>query len=332
MGGEIDAGFTGLLGFGDELGGAFDVTEGLKKYQASYRLPVNARGTLLALNAEYSDAEVVESPFDDLDIENTFQSYAIGIFDPVYESSRTRFVLGAAADWRRSKTSLLGSGFSFPGTGTEDGRATAAILRFSGEWVRRDRDQVLAARSMLSLGLDVLGATEHRGKVPDGQFVAWLGQVQWARRFGPWGIEAIFRTDVQLSNDPLLSMEQFPVGGHDSLRGYRENQLVRDQGIVSSVEIRVPIWESPRWRSRVQLAPFFDIGRSWSHDRVSLLDGEPRPNPSSKTLASVGIGLRCEITRYLYSEIYWGHQLDDVATSGDLQDDGVQFRSSVDFP
>ena len=39
-----------------------------------------------------------------------------------------------------------------------------------------------------------------------------------------------------------------------------------------------------------------------------------------------------EVTRFLYAQVYWGHQLDDVDTGGDLQDDGVQFLVSVDFP
>ena len=43
--------------------------------------------------------------------------------------------------------------------------------------------------------------------------------------------------------------------------------------------------------------------------------GDPTPSPEDR-----------EITRRLHAQVYWGHQLDDVATSGDLQDDGVQFQ------
>ena len=108
-----------------------------------------------------------------------------------------------------------------------------------------DLNQVIAARSTLSIGLDAFDATQQHGSVPDGQFVTWLGQLQWARRLGDWGIQSIFRTDLQLSNRSLLPMEQCAVGGFNTVRGYRENQLVRDECFIASLELRVPIVALP---------------------------------------------------------------------------------------
>jgi hemolysin activation/secretion protein len=211
--------------------------------------------------------------------------------------------------------------------------------------------QVIAARSMFSFGLDVLGATQKNcvdgavggtpcGQVPDGTYFAWLGQLQWARRFDAlWGVETVFRTDIQLSNRPLLGLEQFAVGGHATVRGYRENQFVRDQGVVSSLEVRIPVWSSVEGRPIVQLAPFFDVGRSWNSGR---------PTPSPETISSVGIGLRWAVTRFLDAQLYWGQNLKNAKTSGtpqgenpgglpagsshDLQDDGVQFSLRMQLP
>jgi hypothetical protein len=99
---------------------------------------------------------------------------------------------------------------------------------------------VIAARSTFSLGVDALGATVNGGPVPDGQYLAWLGQFQWVRRFDDRGDQFVFRTDLQLAEDPLLPLEQFAVGGASTVRGYRENQLVRDNGFVTSAELRIP--------------------------------------------------------------------------------------------
>ena len=84
------------------------------------------------------------------------------------------------------------------------------------DWLRRTRDRVLAARSVFSFGLHALGATENDSK-PDGEFFAWLGQFQWAQRLDE-GDEIILRTDAQLTQDPLLPMEKFVVGGADTVR------------------------------------------------------------------------------------------------------------------
>ena len=38
------------------------------------------------------------------------------------------------------------------------------------------------------------------------------------------------------------------------------------------------------------------------------------------------MGLRWAVTRNIDAQVYWGYQLRDMPTSGNLQDDGVQFR------
>jgi hemolysin activation/secretion protein len=140
----------------------------------------------------------------------------------------------------------------------------------------------------------------------------------------PYGIETLFRTDLQLSNGPLFPMERMAIGGYASVRGYRENQEVRDQGVVSSVEVRIPILDDPEGVGLFQLAPFVDVGHVWDH-RDAVDEGE-------KTLASTGVGLRWTYTRWLSAQIYWGAQLDHVSTSGDLQDDGVHFQIRLVAP
>jgi hemolysin activation/secretion protein len=188
---------------------------------------------------------------------------------------------------------------------------------------------VLAARSQLSIGLPILGATDRDIpasalgvgglRQPDGNFVAWLAQLQWVRRFQPWGVRTIARVDAQLASDALPSLERFPVGGHLSVRGYRENQIVRDQGVVVSLELRLPFEPFEGRAGLFELAPFADYG--YANNRRN-----PTPHPDD--LASVGIGLLWSLGP-VEAQIYWGHQLVDSDTSGDLQDDGVQFRVGV---
>ena len=337
--GEVHGRDENVLGFGDALGGRFRVADGIWRFDGGYDFPVSARGTLVRIGGEYSDSKIVEEPFSDLDIETRYESVRIGVEHPIYRTLQTQLRLGLAGDWRRARTricafeDILGGCDPFAGFGSgadaDDGKATVAALRFTQELVRRDLDQVIAARSMLSVGLPILGAS-HRDipasplglgglRNPDGEFVAWLAQLQWARRFEPWGVQAIFRVDAQLASDTLPSLERFPLGGHLSVRGYRENQLVRDQGVVTSFEVRVPVLP---WEGRLglfQLAPFVDFGHATNRRN---------PTPDPENLASVGIGLLWRLGP-VDASVTWGHALVNVDTSGDLQDDGVQFRVGV---
>ena len=121
-------------------------------------------------------------------------------------------------------------------------------LRFAQEFVYRTRSQVIAARSRFSFGLDALGSTIHDNDLPDSQFFAWLGQFQWVRQFdalkpasGIPDTQVIFRSDVQLANKPLLTLEQIALGGRYTVRGYPQNTLVRDNAFLASIEARIPI-------------------------------------------------------------------------------------------
>ncbi len=318
--GRVHFAHRNLTGNGDVLGGFYGLTEGLDDVELAYELPITARDTRLRLRFRHSDSDVVEEPFDDIDIESTSVTYGITLSHPLWRDVNSELEIGLSGEWRESRTYLLDRRFSFS-PGAENGKTRVSVLRFFQQWIHRDEAQVLAARSSVNLGIDAFGATTHGGSsTEDGQFLSWLGQFQWVRRFERlWGIETVLRTDVQLTSSPLLPLEQFSVGGASSVRGYRENQLVRDMGIVGSLETRIPVWSTADRRFNVQLAPFFDVGRAWN---------TKRPTPSPKTISSAGVGLRFAFARRLQGEIYWAEEIRDVEEPDDrdLQDTGVHFR------
>ena len=327
--GQIRVEHQNLTGNGDTLAGSFGMTEGLEEWDLSYWLPLNAHDTTLGLFYRHSESEVVESPFDELDIESESTTYGIGLRHPIYRSPRTELWAGLTGELRRSKTSLLDEGFSFPGSGAdEDGDVRLSVLRLVQEWTSRSQNSVIAARSSFSFGLDILDASDFSppsaSDLPDadGTFFAWLGQFQWAYRL-PKGYRAtqlIFRTDVQLSPDPLPSLEKFAVGGIRTVRGYRENQLVRDNGLVSSIEFRIPIYRDPLGHDLLELAPFADFGHSWNEENTL----------SPKTIASLGLGLRWQLSERVFVAAYWGGRLRKVKRVGnDIQNNGWHLEAIV---
>jgi hemolysin activation/secretion protein len=316
--GRAGLGHDNALGFGDRLWVEAGFTEGYEDYFGSYEIPLNRWDTTLGFSYEWSHSDVVEEPFDALDIESRLQTAAIHLRQPLLRDLDTTLDASLSAEWRESETFLLGEPFSFT-EGPEDGVSRVSVVRLGLEWVQRDLVQVIAARSLVSVGLDLLDATVHGGSTPDGQFLAWLGQFQWLRRLSPWDVQMLFRADVQVSTSALLSLEQFAVGGHATVRGYRENFLVRDNGLVTSLELRIPLLSNASGDRFLQLAPFADWGRSWNTDR-----GEVWP----ETIYSAGVGLRFQLSRHLEGQVYWADALKEVPTPSDhdLQDSGVQFR------
>jgi len=319
-----------LTGHGDILDFTSGYSKGLNPLiDVRYAIPINAYDTTLILRYRNNNATVVDKIFGPLDIVSKSENFEMTLRQPIYRTLSQEFALSLTAEREESKTYLLGDPFSFS-PGMDDGRAVVVPLRFSQEWTYRTQQQVIAARSRLTFGLNTWNATTHgEGNLPDGEFFAWLGQLQWARILGFLDTQLIARADLQYSNDPLLPVEQIAVGGRYSVRGYRESLMVRDQAFIASVESRIPLIRDKRWADYLQLAPFLDYGRGTNVDV---------PTESPTDISSIGLGLRWGVSAdkppllplRAEAEIYYGHQLRRVDTPHeDLQDNGVHFQFAI---
>jgi hemolysin activation/secretion protein len=215
-----------LSGGGDSFNITASGSEGLGELEASYEIPLNSRGTRLGFWAIGTRAEAVEAPFDQLDIESETESYAIDFTHPFIRNLNTELSMFGSAEVRQSQSFLFGEGFQFSEGLEEDGIARVTVLRLGVQYTHRDRQRVFAARSTFSGGIDAFDATINESG-PSGEFFAWLAQLQWAQRFDWLDTRMIARLDAQLALDPLLPLEQFAVGGHATVRGYRENRIAR---------------------------------------------------------------------------------------------------------
>jgi len=312
-----------LTGWGDTLSGSFRFAQGIPyDVDLRYRTPLNRHDTAATLYYDKAKSKVVQEPFDVLDITSEIETVGFQLSHPLYFTPNRRLELGAALEHRETRTTLLGEPFSFS-PGVDNGKATVSVLRLIQDFVDRGREQVFAARSTFSFGFNAFGATVH-DDAPDGQFAAWLGQAQWVRRLTERGDQLLLRLNGQWTNDSLLPLEQFTVGGLDSVRGYRTNQLVRDRGYTATVEYRRPLFADPQGWQNLQLALFADNGGA--QNKVG-------PNPAPSHLTGIGAGLIWNPSKRLFAEIYVAsgrsHLPDQPGHS--LQDDGIYFRFTA-FP
>lgn len=308
-----------VLGFADQLFADFTYTHGLWDVTAKYQIPLHHSGTSLDFHMQWAESEIIDNNFDDLDIESRSQTYGLTLKQTVFQSLKNHVELFLTAEYRKTNSFLLGSGFSFS-EGPENGVSKIAVIRLGQDWIYNDNHQVFAAKISLSLGLDVLGATQNSGNTADGQFLHILGQFQWARKFDFIDSKLIIRTDFQFSDASLLGIEQFSVGGFGTVRGYRENLLVGDNGLVGSIEYRVPIWRSNSPDILIEVASFIDAGYSRNQDR---------PTKGPTTITSTGLGLLGSFSKHASFQFYWGHGFREVELfqESNPQDSGFHFST-----
>ncbi len=310
-----------LLGFGDRINLSYSNTDGSDSLDLSYTFPVNARNGTIQVNGGFSDTEVIESPFDRLNITGDYRYYELSLRQPLWQSPTEEFALGLTASRQESDSFLDDEGFNLSPGANEDGEVRISAIRFFQDWTKRNPQQVWSIRSQFSLGVKALDATENPSTIPDSSFFAWRGQGQYVQQLAP---ETLFvvRSDLQLASEPLLALEQFSIGGLGSVRGYRQDLLLTDNAWFLSAEARLPIWQIPQVSGVLQIAPFVDLGIGWNNGDF--------PNPDPNFLASVGLGLQWQMEEKLTARFDWGIPLVDVEIEKrTLSDRGIYF--SLDY-
>lgn len=327
-----------VTGLGDALSLAYSNTDGSNSLDASYTLPLNSQNGTLRFSFNTTDSNVIEPPFDDInqdgegsDIESASRFYEISLRQPLSRRIKNRtfreLAVGVSTSLRDSETSLRNQPFPLSPGADNDGNTRVFALRFFQDWTQQNALEVIAFRSQFSAGLDAFDSTTNKpipetGEfVPDSRFFAWQGQGQWIRVLAADTL-LLVRANAQLSDKGLLSSEQFTLGGLGSVRGYRQNQLLADNGVFASAEVQLPILRTGKNKSAptgiLQIIPFFDIGTAWNNSGIE--------NANTSTLVSLGMGLQWRDRNDFSARLDWGIPLTNVdSRDRTWQENGLLF-------
>ncbi|WP_417318353.1 ShlB/FhaC/HecB family hemolysin secretion/activation protein [Erythrobacter aureus] len=136
------------------------------------------------------------------------------------------------------------------------------------------------------------------------------------------GLDFRAALDWQLAPEPLISNEQFVLGGVGSIRGYREAEILGDSGARLSFELGYTIPVDKAGDIDWRIAAFLEGGHAWNED--------PLPEEESEFwLGSVGITTRFDAYRHLYGQFDLAYQFQsDPANSGQaVKDDFGDMRA-----
>ncbi len=318
--GEVSLAHRNLLGFGDTLHLDLGVTEGALDYGGGYAIPINRFDTTFNVYYRRNESSVIEEQFDDLDIESVSETFGIKFRQPVYRSLFGEFGLTLAGELRKSQSQLLGRDFSFS-PGEQNGAARVSVIRFGQEYVQRSNSYLFAINSTFNLGLSVFNSTTNHDE-PDSRFFSWLGQLMLLSQVGQTPLQVMFKTNAQVAANGLLPLEKFGLGGMNSVRGYRNNILVRDNGLNSSLELRIPVLNDEKGWGILQLVPFTDVGWGWNTDY---------PTPKPDTIVGVGGGIRWNLRNRFTLEAFYGYGVEAVTVDKkSLSDQGFHFQLTAD--
>ncbi len=332
--------------------------------------------TTLSASFDKSDSEVVTPEFEELDLTSNSETWSVSLYQPFWKSypppdpnphAYQHLAAEFRVERRNSETLFLGELFSFS-PGADGGKSEFTVFRVTPEILYKGPYNVVALYNTFSFGSDQFDRVLDEDRT-DPKFFTWLGQFQWFGRVSQWpadkggnwlksylpqlwGSNLLFRTNMQLARldemdeksaqgetryKTLLPLEKFSLGGHATVRGYRESEAISDNGLLVSLEWRIPLFKLPipylsdPGEGAIEIAPFFDYGMGWK-GRGLWRKEENRKELTR--LASAGIGLRWVITRGIYVQALWGEMLKDLKDDPkdhDLQDEGVQFELAISY-
>jgi len=344
---------SNLTGFGEVFRMSGALTEGSEEYTVSFDMPISRFDTKFQTYYSTSDSDIIEKAFKDLDIESQSDTLGITITQPFIDTLAHTVSATIGFEDKSSETTLLGEKFSFS-PGAQRGEANTAVVLLGADWVNRGESHVAALRGTWRHGIDALDATIFDPQTPleelsnptgaDGEFDAFVVQGLYIKRLNSFSFMAdlndraqlIVRGTGQFALDPLMSLEKLAIGGANTVRGYPENLLVRDNGVAATVELQFPIGgytSAPGLRNLV-FAQFIDFGSSWDEVDVDLLSSL-RDTDEKRTLVGAGIGIIWEPLAGLKAQLYWAVDAvdnfddddprDSESRDDSLQDDGFYF-------
>lgn len=285
-----------VFGVGDRSTLAYRNTNGSNQEDARVTIPFNTSNGTVQFAFSNVNSRVVQEPFSQLDLTSAARAYNLSVRQPLIHQATAEgtqeLAVGVAASHEESETTLLNTPYPLSAGADAQGRTRLSALRLFQEYAQRGSKQVLFARSQFNFGIGALGGTTNL-RPPDSNFFSWQGQGIWLRSL-PNKITLLTRSSIQLADRPLVPLEQFVLGGATTVRGYREQGFLGNNGLLASVELGVPILSTQRFGA-LRVVPFFDAGVVWG-STGSL-------SPSSQTLFSTGVGVEYSLSDRLSARL-----------------------------
>lgn len=258
----------------------------------SYVLPIQGSPFALVFYGVHSDSDV--AAVGDVNVLGSGDIFGVrGIY--TFGSGAWRHSLTAGIDYKSFQEDLV--------LGAQFGRTPIDYIPLTLQYgLNRNTERSdLAFNATVTFGLRGLDANEAEFRLKRfNASASWASlklDASWLHRFTN-DMRFQVRGSAQLADSPLISNEEFSLGGLDSVRGYLESQELGDRGIAGQFDLTSPSLGKAiggplgEWR----FYAFGDIGYVGIFDPLADLDGFVK---DEEWLASVGVGTRLALFEHL---------------------------------
>jgi hemolysin activation/secretion protein len=148
----------------------------------------------------------------------------------------------------------------------------------------------------------------------------YLDLITYLRSFS-W----ITNLKIQLASGKLIPTEELSLGGATTIRGYKENELICDNGFYFKNEIRTPNFNflfRKKTKDTLLLLAFLDFGYAYNID-MSIFTKKNSP------IASFGFGFRYDIASYLNIKLDYGVQIKSIKRLNETNNDHSRAHTSI---
>jgi len=217
--------------------------------------------------------------------------------------------LSFGADWKRTNNTVEFGGLSQPVI-AQNANLFQIAAAYSGG--------IEYSFLRLSMDVEIFGSpfeflpnqstAVYDALVPGANVRYLYGKSSWAFLFRlPQDFSFSLIARGQLSSGNLLPMEQYGIGGYNTVRGYEERQLNYEQALLASAEFRTPaIGIIKRYKTKIndglQLLAFCDWGWGSHHTQI-------QGSPNTDSLAGAGAGARYSVQDWLTARLDLGYQI-----------------------
>jgi len=317
-----------LLGKRDTITGFYAQTRGHKEGYFSYDIPLNVYDTQLGISYSLTDAAIIEKPFkDNNDVTSESSAWQVKLSHPFIKTLSSQLTASAGFDKKSSEITIEALGVNESGE-RATGPNNVTNLWFSLQGLNRGKKRVLVWQGKLKWGVDALDASIRTDDHADGKYAAVQGNFYFSQYINKVVDKIVVRGMGQIANDTVLSTEKFAAGGVHTVRGYRENQFVRDNGVAGSIELYFPIGDGGGNPTDLTVVSFIDYARL--RNKTSVDD----PTPITNQIYSIGLGVLWEPKSALQAQAFWGKALkavsdrDERDENDNLQDLGFHLQLS----
>jgi hemolysin activation/secretion protein len=333
---RIGAGLSirNLTNFGDQLAFSYyrTTSNGLNQYDISYSIPINIQDGRLSFRVAPNNFLATQPEFVDLNIRGSGTLYEINFRQSISRTKTDEFAISLGYAYQAGQTFIFNAPFPFGIGPDSDGSTRTGVIRFGQDYVIREPNtSAWSFRSQFNLGtglgiFNVSNNKTNNPNAPTSYFLSWNGQIQRLQGLAK-DVFLLASLDTQLSFDPLLPSQQFTIGGVQSVRGFRQNVRVGDNGIRLSLENRwILLRDVSDQSAKLQFGPFVDLGAIWSHPR------NPNQLPQQNFIAGGGLVAILEPVKGLTMRLDYAIpflRLSDKTNN--LQDSSLYFNMKYQF-